>query len=206
MLQGKLTRTQDELADVKNSIVDWQNKYEDVKQDLIKAMQKESSRRRKRSDSQSPMDDRDSRDGSREREEQPEVPTVEELQEKLDEMKENLQEKSDELKDLEKKMEDQNKDMQEKEVRYTMMMNDFGNTIQQKDEKINEVTQEANRMRQRCQNYDERNAELQQQLRSAKAPENIYFCRHGEVYHGPRCNHTAGKQVNFLRKCKDCLP
>ena len=206
MLQGKLTRTQDELADVKNSIVDWQNKYEDVKQDLIKAMQKEGSRRRKRSDSQSPMDDRDSRDGSREREEQPEVPTVEELQEKLDEMKEKLQEKIDELKDLEKKMEDQKKDMQEKEVRYTMMMNDYGNVIQQKDEKINELTLETNRLRQRCQNYDERNAELQRNLNTARAPENVFFCRHGECYHGPNCNHVKDKQVNFLRKCKDCLP
>ena len=206
MLQGKLTRTQDELADVKNSMVDLHNKYEDLKQDAIKAHQEERSRRRKRSESHSPMDDRDSRDGSLEREEQPEVPTVEELQEKLDEMKENLEEKNDELKDMEKKMEDQKKDIQEKEVRYTVMMNDYGNIIQQKDEKITEVTQEANRMRQRCQNYDERNSELQQQLRSAKAPDNIYFCRHGEVYHGPRCNHTSGKQVNFLRKCKDCLP
>ena len=125
MLQGKLTRTQDELADVKNSMVDLQNNYEDLKQDLIKANQEERIRRRKRSDFQSPMDDRDSRDGSRGRA----VPTVEELQEKLDEMKKDLQQKSDELKDMEKKMEDQKKDIQEKEVRYTMMMNDYGNAI-----------------------------------------------------------------------------
>ena len=65
------------------------------------------------------------------------------------------------------------------------------------------MAQEADGLRQRCRNYDDRNAELQRALNLARAPDRIHFCRNGECYHGQGCNHTKDKQVNSLRKCKD---
>jgi len=189
------------VADLKNEIVDLQNKYYDIKKDLVEA-------NREKSRSQTPQDDRDSRQGSEERSPQGEAMDIDELRDKFDDMRENLEKESCEVKDVEKQLEQLKKTKQE-EGRYTVMVDDNGKVIEEKEEQykqatleVTKITAELVRMRQRCENYDRHNHELQQNLKEAKAPQNIYFCRHGDVYHGPNCSHTKDKQVNFLRKCK----
>ena len=208
-LEAKIKKMQDELANVKNDNVDLYNDCERVKKDLKDAL--DSRRSVSRTASRTPAARTpDSRDEERSEpheaqrdDDDGDDMDIDELREKFDDMKDDLEQKTGEVKDLEKQSQDEKKDFQEKEVGYTLMMNDFGNVIQQNDEKIiNELTLEANRMRQRCQNYDERNAELQRNLNSAKAPENIFFCRHGEVYHGPRCNQPRTSRSTFLGSVK----
>ena len=167
-LEAKIKKMQDELATVKNDNVDLYHNYEQVKKDLKDAL--DSRRSVSRSASRTPAArTTDSRD--EERSEQHEARRgdfddddgedmdIDELREKFDDMKYDLQQKTGEAMDLGKQLEEQKKDFQEKEVRYTVMMNDFGNLIQQKDQKINEMTQEADGLRQRCRNYDDRNVE-----------------------------------------------
>ena len=211
-LEAKIKKMQAELANVKNDNVDLYHNYERVKKELKDAL--DSRRSVSRTTSRTPAARTpDSRDEERSElheaqrgDDDGDDMDIDELREKFDDMKDDLEQKSCEVKDLEKQLEDQKKDFQEKEVRYTVMMNDFGNIIQQKDEKINGMTQEADGLKQRCQNYDTRNRELQADLNVARAPERICFCRHGDCYHKDGCNHIAGRQVNVLRKCKDCLP
>ena len=96
---------------------------------------------------------------------------------------------------------------------YTVMVNDYGDKMSELEKKyrdssleVTKVTAELVRLRERLEHSNQHNRDLQEKLNEAKAPSNIYFCRYGEVYRGPSCNHTKDKQVNYLRKCKDCLP
>lgn len=149
---------------------------------------------------------------------------VKDLEKQLDDMKKKMNDDvtqyttmvndyGDKMTDLQTQLTKVKKEKQEMEYNTTMMMDKYGKKMAELEEKykqstleVTKITAEVVRVRNQNENFTRYNGELQQKLNEAKAPSNIYFCRHGEVYHGPSCAHTKDKQVNFLRKCKDCLP
>lgn len=206
----KIRQQGDKIADLSNQLVDEYNKYEKEKKELKESYERQASRTPDTRRSTTPQgDDRDSRDASL----QGEPMDIDGLRHKFDDMKEDLEQKTLEVKDLEKQLDDMKKKNADDVLQYTVMINDYGDKMTELEKKYREsslevtkITAEVVRTRTRCENYDRYNRELQEKLNEAKAPHNIYFTRHGEVYHGPSCAHTKDKQVNFLRKCKDCLP
>ena len=201
----KIRQQSDKIADLNNQLMEEYNNYEKEKKELKESLERTPDTRR----SPTPQDDRDSRDQSP----RGEPMDIDELRDKFDDMKQDLGQKTYEVKDLEKQLAKIKKDKQEQEYSCTMMMDDYGKKMAELEENykkatldVTKITAEVVRTRKKCENYDRYNRELQEKLNEAKAPHNIYFTRHGEVYHGPSCAHTKDKQVNFLRKCKDCLP
>ena len=232
----KIRQLGDDNAELRNKVVDLFNDYERQKKELKESYEKRASG--------TPEDERRSVTTPDDREAL-EPMDVDEMRDKLDDMKECLDQKTYEVQNLEKQLDDMKKKMNDDTTQYTGMANDYGdkmtdlqtqltkvkkekqemeyNTTMMMDKygkkmaeleekykqstlEVTKVTAELVRLRERLEHSNQHNRGLQEKLNEAKAPSNIYFCRHGEVYHGPSCGHTQGKQVNYLRKCKDCLP
>ena len=232
----KIRQLGDDNAELRNKVVDLFNDYERQKKELKESYEKRASG--------TPEDERRSVTTPDDRE-APEPMGVDEMRDKLDDMKECLEQKTYEVQNLEKQLDDMKKKMNDEVTQYTGMVNDYGdkmtdlqtqltkvkkekqemeyNTTMMMDRygkkmaeleekykqstlEVTKVTAELVRLRERLEHSNQHNRGLQEKLNEAKAPSNIYFCRHGEVYHGPSCGHTQGKQVQYLRKCKDCLP
>ena len=220
----KIRQQGDDNAELRNKVVDLFNDYERQKKELIddyekqkkeikESYERQASRTPDTRRSTTPLQDDGDDGSSRDKSRQGEPMDIDDLRDKFDDMKDDLEQKTLEVKDLEKQLDDMKKKNADDVHQYTTMVNDYGDKMTELEKKyrdssleVTKITAEVVRTRTRCENYDRYNRELQEKLNEAKAPHNIYFTRHGEVYHGPSCAHTKDKQVNFLRKCKDCLP